>query len=179
MAVVHNPEGTYAREMNAWNTAKRFGGHGANGFEEYPRMLYRAQIRANGKASCMADAPSSYGWRDAAEYDRACLEAEAFTRSCQLIVQSADEQDRAAANGWCVSPQAAMAAHEAALVALGRAAAEEAYRVARMGEQARAEFDAADRATHEHIADVAPPKRRPGRPKTSHHKKVAPVAVAG
>jgi len=166
MAVVHNPEGAYARELQAWNTPKRFGGHAPNGHEEFPRMLYRAQVRANGKAACMADPPSPYGWRDANEYDRACMEAEQFTRSCQRVVENADEQDRAASQGWRSSPHAALQAHTDAQIALGTAAAEEAYRVQRMTELARAEFDAADRDTHEHVADVPAPKKRP------YHRKV-------
>lgn len=165
MGVVHNPGGAYAKELARWNTPKRFGGEGPNGFEEFPKMLYKAQVRANGQAVCLAPAVSPYGWRDAAEYDRACLEAEQFTRTCQLIVQNGDEQDRARSQGWANSPTDAMKVYQASLDALSTAAAEERHRVARMGEVAQREFDAADAATHAHIADVPAPVRRPGRPK--------------
>ena len=45
MAIIHNPDSEYSREMAKWNTQKRHGGFGANGYEPFPKMVYQARAR--------------------------------------------------------------------------------------------------------------------------------------
>ena len=42
MAIIHNPDSEYSREMTKWNTQKRHGGFGANGYEPFPKMVSHA-----------------------------------------------------------------------------------------------------------------------------------------
>ena len=66
MAIIHNPDSEYSREMQQWNTQKRHGGKNANGFEAFPTMLYKAFARDNGKVSrtrTSATTPSGMGGR--------------------------------------------------------------------------------------------------------------------
>lgn len=153
MGVVHSPESEYTREMERWNTPKRFGGHGPNGYEPFPKMLYRAMENPlrNGKVMC-GDPGVAVG------DDK----AESFTRGCQLIVQNEDERDRALKAGWCTSPDAAIAAFNRQYETVATAAAEEAYRVNRMpNERARDEFHQAQEQAdgYDHVPDPAAPKK--------------------
>ncbi|MDA1095309.1 MAG: hypothetical protein O3A25_18915 [Acidobacteria bacterium] len=151
MAVIHNPESEFAKEMARWNAPKRLGGHNANGFEAFPKMLYKAHLWTNGKPMV--------GHVDQTD------EASSFTQRCQMTVFDADELRQAQANGWSDHPTTALDAFETAEQTVARAAAEEQFRVRRMGEQAQAEFTTAQEASHRHDPDPAPPKKRPGRPK--------------
>jgi hypothetical protein len=126
-----------------------------DGREEFPKMLYKAHRRENGKVMCM-DMDALY----AADMSVAAR-AEAFNRSCQMIVRSEGENDRAKNDGWCESPQDAIDAQEALAQDIAKAAAEVAYSVQRMSEQAQREHKEADLATDAPVTDVAAPARGP------------------
>lgn len=164
MGIVINPESEYAKELAKWDTPKRMGGMGPNGFEEYPRMLYIAKRLPNGKPGVMMDPPSSIGWTDAGAYTKAVLDAESFTASCQRIVNDRYEHDKATKQGWRPSPQEALDAFEAEQQDVARAAAETAFAAQRMSDTARRELAEADEGTSEHVTDVVG-KRGPGRPR--------------
>jgi hypothetical protein len=136
VGVVVNPESELGRELAKWNKPYRF--------EMFPKMLYRAVKKENGKVVC-GDA-----------YD------EAIDRQCQTTVQSEDELHRARELGWCESPQAALDAFEAKEREVADASARRLHSDQRLSEKARAEAAAADDATADHVADVP---RKPGRPK--------------
>lgn len=148
MGVVVNPDSELGREMAKWEKPWVY--------VEYPRMLYKAFKRDNGKVMCL-DNPLMY--RDEA----GALGAEAFNRQCQRIVRSDDERARAEAEGWRATVKDALDHFEALEQAIAQAAAEANFGVRRMSEQARAEKAAADAETHEHVTDVVPVKR--GRPR--------------
>jgi len=154
MAIVHNPDSDYAREVTKWNLPEGLGGFNANGIEPFPVMLYKAHARSNGKVMC-GDPLATVG--DA--------EAEAFSRSCQLIVQGQEGLERAYREGWSDSPEDALMAYERVQIDIADTAAKRHFSDQRMSAQAQAEAAAADAATHEHVADVPAPKKR------SHHKK--------
>lgn len=166
MGIVLNPESAYAKELARWNTPRNqfvknpdgtssdVRGMGAIGIEPFPRMVYKAHKRENGKVMC-GDNPMMY--RD----ERLQLEAEAFSRSCQLIVRSEGEYARALSDGWRDTPNAALEHYEALEHEIFTAAAEAAHAASRMSEKARAEFDAADKTTHEQVTDVKGSKRGP------------------
>lgn len=65
--------------------------------------------------------------------------------------------------GWADSPADVKAAQTRWLDRIAHAAAERAYDDRRMGEGAKAEMTAADRASDEHLLDLPAPKKR-GRP---------------
>ena len=163
MPVQWNPEGAYAKELEKWNLPKNQGGHNANGFEPYPRMLYRALKKPNGQVICMEPEPSPFGWQNEQDYARACLHAEGLTKSCQHIVHSEQEEREAIASGWSLSAKEALARFEAHEQEIARVAAEVNFAARRMSDTAQREHATATNATHEHVTDVQPKKKR-GRP---------------
>ncbi len=132
MGLVINPDSEYAKELAKWNTPKRDGGFGPDGYEPYPRMIYRA-IARQGKAE-VGDV------RD-----------EQFSAACQLIVRSPAEFDRAIADGWRATPTEALAHADALQVAMATAAAEAAFAAQRMTPKAQAERAKLEAATDKHV----------------------------
>lgn len=136
MAVVINPESELGRELAKWNKPYRF--------EMFPKMVYRAIKKENGKVVC------------------GDVNDEAIDRQCQKTVHSDDELIRAREMGWCESPGDALEAFEAKEREVADASARRLHSDQRMSEKARAEAAAADDATADHVADVP---RKPGRPR--------------
>ena len=155
MSIIHNPDSEYSREMARWNTQKRHGGFGANGYEPFPAMLYKAFARDNGKVMC-GDPLAAVG--DAI--------GEAFARSCQLIVQNEDERDHAVRQGWSLGPDLAIAKYEQDLRGIAEVTAQRHFADQGMGALAQAEAQVADAATHEQVPAVpeTPVRRKRGRP---------------
>jgi hypothetical protein len=87
------------------------------------------------------------------------LAVESFNRSCYRIVGDASEEAIAKGQGWALSPTLAMSVYEAEQRAIGDAAAEAAFQVQRMTENARTEFAAANASTHQHVTDLKGAKK--------------------
>jgi hypothetical protein len=162
MGIVRTGNTEWEKEEARWNLPKSQGGMNANGYEHYPRMLYRAERRHDGRIACLSEPVSPFGWRDQAEYERAQLQADAFTARCQRIVQNELEERQALNDGWRNTPQDAVLALETREKAIADEAAKRHFTDQRMSEKAREEATAADDATAEHVPDVP---RKPGRPK--------------
>lgn len=158
MPIVRSGETEHGKELAKWDLPKRMGGYGADGFEPYPRMVYKAHRRENGKVMCL-DMAALYG-EDMATVAR----AEAFNASCHKTVMSEEQYRLAKGQGWSDTPTEALELFERDAQSLATAAAEAAYQVQRMTDKARAEFETADAATEHPLADVPAPKRKPGRP---------------
>lgn len=155
MPIVHSPESEYTREMERWNTPKNQGGMRCNGYEAFPKMVYRAleAEHRGGKVLC-GDPLAAIG----------DPQAESFSRQCQLTVHSQDELERARKAGWCGSPSEAVEMKKRELDGIAKAAAEEAFRVSRMvSEKAKQEFQQAqdDAEGYEHVPDPPAPKKAP------------------
>ena len=161
MSIVRTGESAYDIEMQKWDTPKRLGGFGPDGFEAFPRMVYRAERREDkgGKVMCMDVEGSLYSTDPVVQ-----ARAEAFTNKCQRIVSSEGEYLRAQGEGWCASPADALQAIEKHAQAMATAAAEVNYSVQRMSDKAQREHAAFDAETDGVVADVPAPKRKPGRP---------------
>jgi len=153
MAIIQNPDSEYSQELSKWNTSKQHGGFGANGFEAFPRMVYQARARENGKVMC-GDPLAAVG--DAV--------GEAFSRSCQKIVQNQDEMDVSVKQGWYATPTEAMDGYEKTQKSMADIAAMRHFSDTRMSDLAQREAKAADDATHVHLPSI-PAKRKRGRPK--------------
>jgi len=155
MPIIRTGESEYDKEIERWNAPKRQGGHNADGYEPYPAMRYRAfrNDNAGGKAMCgdISGLYTSDPVKQAA--------AEAFTKRCQVIVADAESDARHHAAGWRKSPELALELFEQEQRAIAQAAAEEMYRVERMGEQARKEYAAHDAATEAPATEVPEPKK--------------------
>jgi hypothetical protein len=124
-------------------------------------MLYYA--RDNGQGSFLVGDPIG---ELSPDLNRAA-QALAFTKSCQMIVRSVEEQRRAEAQGWRIGPKEALDHQLKVQEEISTAAAEEQWRLKnRMGDLSRREFEAADKATHEHLPTLPPaPKKRGRKPK--------------
>lgn len=190
MGIVRTGESGWEKEEARWNTPKgrpvldRNGeqvynsdgtpmmGMGANGFERFPAMLYKAQKKSNGKVVVIDGEPDLNhfsGLTASDDYSRALFAVTAFNKQNQRIVQNKDEEKRAHDEGWRDTPQEALSFYERLEEEIGRAAAETNFAVQAMSAKAREEHRAATDATHEHVTDVIPPKRKRGRPaKVSH-----------
>jgi hypothetical protein len=174
MGVVIQPDSELGKELQRWeqfpvrtSTGETLPAGNPYVFRPYPKMLYKAHPFRTGKTLCFAPAVSPFGWTDPNQYQQALIEADAFNKSCQRIVGSESDHAIAKGQGWCETPDLALAFHEQQQDAIGQAAAEAAYSVQRMGEKARGEFDAASDATDVHVTDVPAPKRRGRKPKNT------------
>jgi len=161
--VVINPASELGKELLKWEQHMSYmiprGKSPGNPYEyrPYPRMLYKAAKRANGKVMC-GDLADDYAT------EREQQDAQRFTRNCQLIVKSDDEERTAKNQGWCESPQAAIDAFERMEQERGNASAQVLYKAQTMGDVAQRELAEAGAQTHDHVTDVVPVRRR-GRPR--------------
>lgn len=177
MSILISHESELGRELAKWeqHRTKYVGDEQSPGnpyvYRPYPRMLYRAEKRSDGRHVCIEQAPHPYSFERMDQYAQAQLAMEAWNRSHTRTVQSEDEERRAKNEGWRNSPDEALSTLEAREQAIGLAAAEAAAKAQRMSELARREFAEAEQATHEHVTDVQPARKR-GRPA----KGIVPVA---
>jgi hypothetical protein len=141
-------------------------------YREYPRMLYKARVHANGQTKCMVAEPPAYEFDKMDQWERAVLYAATFNASCQRTVNNDQELDRALSDGWRKSIPEALQYAEGLAQDIARAAAEAAHSVQRMSAKAQAEFETAGAETHKHVVDLVGAKKR-GRP-----AKTKPVAQA-
>lgn len=121
----------------------------------YPKMLYRAQHRPDGKRSVGEVLDSLFGG--------AAGSAEQWTTRCQMTVNDDVEKSRAYEQGWRDSPQEALEYLEARDNAASNATAERHASDLRMSEKAQREAAAADQATLRQLPEV--PEKRRGRPR--------------
>lgn len=163
MGIVLNDESEYAKELKRWNTPKRLGGYGPDGYEPFPAMLYKAFRHENGQTQCMEPPPQMYEFADMPSFMRAEAKAKAFTDRCQLTVRSQAQFDIEYANGWRKTAEDAIAHFEALQREIADAAAEEQFRVRRMSDAAQRELAAANAATEDHVVEVPIPRKKPGR----------------
>ncbi len=192
MGIVISPDSELGKELRRWDTPRNrpiedangdpmrdisgalIMGMGAVGYEEYPKMLYKAQIH-NGKPFVSMAAPHPMHYTDPKEFERQSLWADGFTRSCQRTVRSEQEERAARNQGWCLTQGEALDLYDKEQQSFAQIAAEAAHTAQRMSEKARAEFKSAGDETHEHVTDVVgASKKTRGRP-----RKVKPVTGSG
>jgi hypothetical protein len=151
--VLITPESELGKELARWDTPKRLGGMKCNGYEPFPKMVYKALKKDTGKVVCMEPEPSPIGFLTDAEYLRACSQAAAITAQCTRIVHDDDQFRQAKNEGWRESPADALEAFEALEQAVARAAAEANHAAQRMTPKAQAERKAREAATDKHIPE--------------------------
>jgi microcystin degradation protein MlrC len=143
MPVIRTGETEADKELARWDAPKRLGGERADGYEPFPKMLYKAVQRKDGVVVC-TDVDPSTG---------------AMYGGTTQIVQDEAQLARALKAGWREGPLAALEQFERERQGVAQAAAEEAYRVLHMGAKARAEFQAVEASEQiEHVVDVPAPK---------------------
>lgn len=157
-------ESFHRKELAKWNAPKRLGGYNTNGGEEFPKMLYMARQHPKTRKWLVAlseDETTMVGMQE-----KVTLDAQAFTRTCQLTVYSQEEQDKAIRAGWALSQKLALEKHETDVEDAARAAAERNWQDRNMSPAAKAESDAFEKTTPDHVAAIPEqPVRRKGWPK--------------
>lgn len=166
MPIEWSKESFHEKELTKWDRPKRQGGMNRDGFERFPQMLYKAQLQPlSGKYEVAMQ-------RDVISADKTVviLDAEQFNASCQLIVNSDREYERARADGWRDSQAEAMQFHEKLQDDVAQAAAFRASEDGRMTAKAQAEAKAAEEATDKHVAEVP---RKPTDPALTQRRREA------
>lgn len=170
MGIIRTGTGGYEREMARWEQLERdviavddLGNALAPGNKyqkrEFPKMIYRAHKKTNGTIACL-DNPLAYR----TEIEQ--IDAEAFSRRCQLIVQDEAAFKRAIADGWAESPKEALEKYEQQQIAIGDETAARHYRDQSMSQRSQDEALAIDRSVSQHLPDVPTVRKKRGRPKS-------------
>lgn len=154
MAMLISPDSELGKELAKWNKPYRY--------EAYPRMVYRAKKRPDGRVSVGETDDRLFEGRPGAA-DRPGA-AELFTSSCQMIVGNEMEHQRAKENGWRDTQAEALEAFEAKERAIGDAAAHRAYEDRNLSEKAKEEVELVEAASFEHVPEI-PAKPKRGRPR--------------
>ncbi len=128
---------------------------------QYPKMVYRAQHRPDGKRSVGEVLDSVCGGN-----------AEQWSRRCQLTVQNEYEHQRARENGWRDHPHEALEYLEARDNSVAAETATRHFHDARMSEKAQREASSADHETLKHLPSM-PEQRVDGRSKAAREAKKA------
>ena len=117
-------------EAEKWDRPKSRGGYGPDGYEPYPKTLFRAKD----------------------EGGRIVVEDRVVANEHEHRLQERD--------GWVAGgPEAAKARLNALQEDVARAAAEAAAGARKMSGKAQAEYTQAERTSDEHVTDVTPRKR--------------------
>lgn len=155
-------ESTHAKILKQFNTPKSQGGFRCNGFEEFPKLLYMARphpISGRYYVALEADELSL-------DRTRTLVEAQQFNRSCQLLVETPEMEERALRDGWRKSQAEAMEYREQFVEKQAIAAAERNYDDRRMSEKAAAEAKAIEEKIHGHVPEIPaqPTEKKPTDP---------------
>jgi hypothetical protein len=137
-------------------------------FRAYPKMLYRAVTRPDGREICMEPQPVPHagGAQAEAQYNFELMQWERHTAACSKVVRSESEEAAARSEGWRETPKAALSRQEELRQDIARAAAESAFADERMGELAKRERAAAEANSGDPVVVVPAPRRRgPGKKK--------------
>ena len=163
-------ESNMAKELKKWDLPKRQGGYNADGYEEYPRMLYKAQPdpTTNSKTLVVRLLEDVYhaNGRDIRLY------ADQFNARCQMIVKSDHELDQAYKAGWRKSEKEAMEYVRGLENAVAEAAAFRNYEDRNKSELAKREIEAAEASTHKNFGEIPEAPRV----KRKYTRKVKPEA---
>ncbi len=142
MPLVVTPESEWGKELAKWNKPYEFA--------MFPKMLYKATRREDGIVSVAEADDALFGGQPGA--------AESFSARCQMTVKDDRELTRFIEMGWRESPGAALEFFEEKALALGASAAHRAHDDRNMGDKAKAEAEAIEASTPEHVAEV--PRKR-------------------
>jgi len=148
MGLIITAESELGKELAKWNAPRPHPPH--------PKMLYMARQLPTGRYSVGESHDGIFGGHPGS--------AEAFSRTCQRIVQDEHEERVAKGEGWRETMAEALAHHEELERFVAEAAAHRHFEDRNLGDLARAEAEAADAETMEHVAEI-PEKRKRGRPR--------------
>lgn len=158
-------ESMHRKILKQFNTPKSQGGFRCDGFEEFPKMLYRAQRHPLGGKFYVAlekDEMSLDG-------NKVIVDAQAFNRTCQMIVETPEMEERAIKGGWRKSMGEAMQYVQDEELRLATEAAHRNYDDRNMGAKAKAQAEEIELKIHGHVAEI-PEQRRVRKTLSPEHK---------
>lgn len=135
--VLHNPNSGYSKETRKWDTPKSQGGMRPDRYEHFPKMVYKARRPDTGGPIRCVD-PGN----------------EQFSGSNQYTVRSEGELREALENGWRETPAEAVEYATKLEDFVSTAAAHRHFEDKKLSEKARAEAQAHDEASYEHLPAI-------------------------
>jgi hypothetical protein len=160
MSIIYNRDSEYSKETERWDIPKNQKnsdgnfGFGPIEYQDFPKMMYRAQPNENGKVMC-GDPSAAVG--DAL--------GEAFSKSCQLIVNDQDDMDKSVKQGWYNTPDLALVGYEDDQKSMADIAAMRHFSDKAMSQLAQSEAKAVDDETNLHVPSIPAPRKKRGRPR--------------
>ncbi len=158
--VLYNPHSGYGKEMRkfeqfpSWYTPPGTKPGNPYVYRPYPKAMYRAEKKPNGKVVCAEAYPNMVDFLTEKEYTSAVRDFEVFSQRCMKTVANEEEERMAKNDGWFNGPDEAVAGIHARDMALSTAAAEANHRDRNMSDKAKDEKTAYENSTHGHVADV-------------------------
>lgn len=141
------------KELESWETKNRIPGWRPENYQ-YPKMLYRARKREDGKVVCIepnhVDSPLLTPDQNA----RMAAHVESANRAAMTEARNEQHEKELEAQGWCGSPKAALEAIEKYERMIGDEAARLAHQDRNLSERAKAEREAFEASTPEHVAVI-------------------------
>ena len=131
----------------------------------YPRMMFMARKREDGRLMCGAPEPHPSHFKEPAAYWFEFTAVDQFNRNCQRVVNSEDEYRQAVDEGWRDDPKEAMAHAQKLEDMISEAAAHRHWQDRNMSEKAKKEAAEADEASDQHLAEIPEKPRKRGRPR--------------
>ena len=152
-------ESSHAKILKQFNTPKSQGGYNCDGFEEYPKLLYKASRHPISRRYYVALAEDELSL----DRTRVLVDAQMFNRSCQLTVSGPEMEEKAIKDGWRKSQAEAIELVKDYELRDATLAAHRNYEDQGMSEKALAESEAYQRVTPGHVAEIPeqPRMRKP------------------
>ena len=141
------------KELASWETKNRIPGWSPEKYQ-YPKMLYRARKRHDGKVVCIEPNHVDSPLLTPEQNQRMADHVEQGNRSAMIEARNEEHERELMAQGWCQSVKAALEAHEKWERMIGDEAARLAHADRNLSEAAKAEKEAFEASTPEHVAAV-------------------------
>lgn len=141
------------KELESWETKNRIPGFRPEN-HQYPKMLYKARKREDGKVVCLEPNHVDSPLLSADQNQRMAAHVESANRAATVVARDENHEKELTAIGWCPSPKAALEAFEKWERMIGDEAARLAHADRNLSERAKAEREAFEASTPEHVAVV-------------------------
>lgn len=141
------------KELESWETKNRIPGWRPENYQ-YPKMLYKARKRDDGKVVCLEPNHVDSPLLSAEQNQRMAAFVEQSNRSAMIEARDENHERQLAELGWCGSVKLALEAFEKWERMIGDEAARLAHADRNLSERAQAEREAFEASTPDHVAEV-------------------------
>ena len=141
------------KELASWETKNRIPGWRPENYQ-YPKMLYRARKRPDGRVVCIEPNHVDSALLNPEQNQRMAAQVERENASAMIEAKNEEHERVLMGQGWCLSVKAALEAQEKWERMMGDEAARLAHADRNLSEGAKAEKEAFEASTPEHVAAV-------------------------